>query len=273
MTTEPKSVKGEAAPPAPLLEIEPFTWAWVAEQLIAGILQGAGSLMFSRLFGGAQAVDLSQALLAFAEIVRRAVALELQAQDKRKLEASAASLKSLLGMYANNRDAELLRDLLLKANELTEQTRSLGLPTIEAFCLCGSIELLILDERARVMASAAEKKNLRERADALVSEAKTFPPLLIESNASRFRGQPYCSISNASGFPLQGKVTDCYYLVDNTVVQEFWIPGDPISVPMLWIENRRRLRMEADLEHLRSVILPPFEAVIAQWRLVAQAHQ
>jgi len=90
--------------------------------------------------------DLKDMLTEFTKVISALLKMQLQMDDKRKIEASAGSLQDIFEMYLITKNPELLTHLLFTANDLVHQSFSLLLLTVPTFGIVGSIELSILQE-------------------------------------------------------------------------------------------------------------------------------
>ena len=100
----------------PTILLTPITWAWVAWQICAGILQAIGGAIFSAVFGkdGVTKQDLRDLLEQFVAVIEAVIRQQIQLDKKREIEASAGSLQSLFNMYLNNKDTTYLTPLIFK---------------------------------------------------------------------------------------------------------------------------------------------------------------
>jgi hypothetical protein len=236
--------------------IEPFTWAWVGLMICEGILQAIGGKIFSAVFGseGATKQDLKDLLDKFIEVVAAVVRQQIQLDDKRKIEASAASLQSLFKMYLNNKDHSFLTPLVFKADDLVQQAESLSLLAVGSFAVVGSLELAILQEIFLMKKSAGNKRNITEKANELIEAAKKYRPALQQYNNSRF-GELYFLPSG--GFP--GRLNWAYDL-DGRGIGWFLSREEAAA-------DRNR-RISAEFARLEALILVPLESVVEKWKKI-----
>jgi len=178
---------GQSRPILTIL-VEPSTWAWIGIKICEGILAAVGARIFAEVFGdgGISKQDLKDILNNFIYTIGTVLRKQLELDDKRKIESSAASIQTLYEMYLNSRDREFLMPLLFKVDELTHQSASLPLLTVPCFGIVGSIELSILQEMYLINKTKGNRINVEAKAGELIKQAEKIRPELEMYNKSRF---------------------------------------------------------------------------------------
>jgi len=160
---EPQSAESTV----PIIFVAPITWAWVALQICAGILQAIGGAIFSAVFGkaGVTKQDLRDLLEQFVAVIEAVIRQQIQLDKKEEIEASAASLQSLFNMYLNNKDTTYLTPLIFKADDLVYQSARLRLLAVGCFAVVASLELAIIQEESLAKKTDGHKKNIVVKAN------------------------------------------------------------------------------------------------------------
>lgn len=236
---------------------EIFTWAWVAIKICEGILAAIGAKVFDAVFGSffeeSGKVDFTSFLAAILTGVETIVHSQIEAEKKRELEASLSALKTLFNMYLNNRDKDYLVPLQFKATEISVQTASLGVQTIGAFGVCGSLELSIIQERYLRSRKSGEKLNISERADELINSAATFFPRLKLLNETRF--SPVIVALPVVFYTLDG----VDYRIENLL--KYASP-----------EKIRQDHIDRELERLRVELIVTLDQIVAKWTRIREMN-
>jgi len=241
--------------------IEPFTWGWIALKICEGILAAIGAKIFANIFGDkAEKIDLQQLILQFASIVQQLIRQELAVEAKRNAEASLSSLRSLFLMYLNNKDKMFLTQLIFKSNELSEQFASLGLPVVAGFGVCGTLELVVIQERYLVSHSVGEKINLSVRAGELIERGKSFTSRLELFNQSRFSALYFLEWI---GFRY-----DCDG--QQIPISSIGAPVRPWEAVQAYCEKVRQDHIAREYARLEKDILFPLYAVMDQWKVIME---
>ena len=249
--------------------IVPFTWPWFGLKICEGIIESIGGKIFSEVFGdaGLSKQDLTDALNEFIAAIAAVVHQQLELNDKRELDASAASLESLFELYLTNKDAHYLVPLVFKADELVHQALSLPLLMVPSFGIVGSLELVILQEVYLVSKRPQDKKAISVKAQALIGDSDAFKTALEAYNNGRFSpvgltGRKMTTMPGHKG-PL---VPEYGYSLDQQ-----W---PPIGWNQWWstevAQARRQAHILQEFARLEKEILYPLYAVVDKWKQIAQ---
>ena len=274
---------GKEANPQVAILVEPFTWAWVGIKICEGIIADIGGKIFDQMIGaqGLTKQDLKDILTQFISVIAMAVKQQLELNDKRQIEASAASLQSLFDLYLTNKDTSYLTPLVFKADELAHQATSFQLLTVPCFGIVGSIELAVLQEVYLVKKTAENKKTISVKAKALVNDSQTYHSALVDYNNSRFGAiqltgrkkwrypLPYY------GPPFHGIHDPPNYLWP-TSEYGYVLDGQLQGWNQNWSQQQanthRQLQLDQEFARLEKEILYPLYAVVDQWTKIEAAN-
>lgn len=242
-----------------LIVIDPYTWSWLALKLCEGVISYVGGSIFSRLIGQNSLTkqDLNDLLDRFVSLIAATIRVQLDANEKAKLGASAASLQSLFYIYLNNKDSSFIVPLLFKADEILHQSERLGLLTVPSFAVAGSIELAILQELYLVKRNDGDKKNIRDKALTLIDKANRLRPALENYNNSRFSGLESTRIITGTLF---------YYILDG---QNQFIPVVP-PISRDEAEKIRQQHVQREFDRLEKAVLYGLYPVIDKWKKISE---
>jgi hypothetical protein len=202
-------------------------------------------------------------LKAIAAVVRQ----ELERNDLEQIQASAASLQSLLIMYYNGNHA-LLNPLIMKADDLAHQAAPFTYRSVGVFAVVGSMELTLLQEFYNHAKTAGNKKSIGIRAANLLAIGEKIPSELDTFNKSRF--SPV--VGHAREFGGHGE----YDQPTLIVTYSYSLDGNWSSISVSdreTCERQRKQHIESEYKRLEKEILVPFYPVESKWKEIAEKNK
>lgn len=243
------------------LLVEPYTWQWLALNVAEGAVGGiAGELAVRALFGSAsQPIDFAKLIAQFVRLVEVVVKNALAEEAHRALDVELNSLKSLVSLYQAGRNEELLTPLQMKANQMTWEAVSLGLPSIPCFTVTGGIEMMVL--REQLLRGRGSQLMLKQRATELTGQAQEFAAKIPANAESRVKAKKIEQrVSSGGGYPQ----TRIYWLVTVDGVLFGPAAASPEAIEPVRLQKVAELRAQLERD-----LMNPVQLACQRWHRAA----